>query len=314
LWVLGGNWLTPSESQPAEVLRAAIRCDGSLGEWITVKTLPRPAYAGVAGIIGDTLLVVGGEDDVKGPTFADFADYATFDSNGGLGPFLRTAADASAGQISRTGAASDGTTMVVGGGYLPLTSGGVPSTDDGGPPVTAAVTQWTLKNGVPSYVSVPPMPVALSRGGAAIFGNTLFVMGYAGGGGGVILKRTLDAPTSAWTKVDAFADFDVPITSSSSAVLTVGAGSDDREITVRPFVAGTLGAPSAASFKLPEPAFMPSVVVARNRLYVIGGGDPAAGTKVASAPLTAKGDDLAGDFAPMTPLPKPRQRATAFAR
>lgn len=214
LYLAGG--FAPDGTEPSEVLRTPIHCDGTLGSWAVVGTLPRSAVIPIVAVLGDTMLFVGGQHSTGGSPFADGFDSAKFDPQGRLPAFLRRPATTDQSHVWRAQFASNGSTLVV--------AGGEGERDGGNGPLTT-VTKWRMEgSGVATPSAGEPLPRPISRGGAAMIGDTLFVFargaapdGDAGSTNGAIY-RLRSAPVSTWENLGAFEDFDFTTAASATAI------------------------------------------------------------------------------------------------
>jgi hypothetical protein len=90
LYVVGGNALDDAGSWLGEIeqiLRAEVRCDGSLGPWaVDPVVLPLTFTRGAGGVVGDTVVLVDGYRE-RGPPLAKSVLTAGRNDAGGLAPF-----------------------------------------------------------------------------------------------------------------------------------------------------------------------------------------------------------------------------------
>ena len=92
LYIVGGV-LADSTTEPTDIIRIPIHCDGSLGVAVTLPTtIPRSFIWGGAATLDDHVVLFGGSHDTGGPPLAKQAYVASRQPDGTLGAFLPTPA------------------------------------------------------------------------------------------------------------------------------------------------------------------------------------------------------------------------------
>jgi hypothetical protein len=260
LWVVAGYDPTSNAGQTS-ILRAPLHCDGSLDAFMPVSTtVPNPGTRGAGALLGDTVLLVGGQR-ASGATDGR-ADYAFFDAKGDLGPFTAVAAPQAA--TFRPSFASDPTHLVV--------AGGLGSTG-------SRASLWTLEGGALTVAELPAMPVPLAQGTGMVQGDTAILTGLSGDGGtSPLLETSTSTPLAGWTRaLDIPQTFDCGSAATDTAIFVasgyIGSIANELDVTVFKVTGGAFGQPLTFSHVLPAGSYLPGVAIARGHLYVVGGTD-----------------------------------------
>lgn len=300
LYVMGGQSDYNGFTEPDEVLRATIQCDGRLRDWKPTVKLPRTSAGAAGGMIGDAAIYVGGQHSTGGANFTDDVVSAPF-VGAVMQPFFP--AGKAPNTFWRAMFGGNGASFFVAGGENNV---------DGGLNVQTAVTTWKVGvGGEPVIDGKPPqLPTGLSRGVGVMIGDTMIVIA-----GHVYTAKATD---TSWRDTNVlYPDFDFAAATDGTYVFLVP-GSNGPGPIVKFTVAG--GAPSSiTSTGQPGPAYLfgPTAVAFRGYLYIIGGLDSDAGPAGPAVNVYSARIKEGGNLEKLsleTPLPVGHILAVAFVR
>jgi hypothetical protein len=284
-----------------DILRAPIRCDGSLAPFQVVPTkLPTPGtIRGAGALLGDTLVLLGGFTDPDN-LLTPLVRYASFDSAGQLSAFNSVSvAEAS---TFRPTYFSDGTHLVVA----------------GGDPNSTVATLWTVQGGKPAAAALPALLAPAGRGAGIIASDKVTVIGAPTGDSGTspVWQTSLSSP-GVWKDLGSTGYlFDCGSAATDKALFIAsgyfGVGAD-RDVTVLQQSATAFAPPIPHHNVLPAGSYVSAAAISNGFIYVVGGSDA---KDVSFGALTPAGDDLASSdpFALGPPLPTPRLGPIVFVR
>jgi hypothetical protein len=286
LLVLGGFNTDDSGanlSEAADIVSAPLRCDGSLGSWITLPVeLPFTLVQGAVGVIDDHVIVLDGEHSTGGGNFANTVWVAGRAANGSLMDFVSfTVPDlVPRFRVAYTQTQSE---LIVLGGQGP--SGPIDS-----------IETVTLDGGVPSVIARGPMNALRARFAASYINGHVITMS---GDGIALADVAADGDIANWRTVDGGReDLDVTSVVSDNRVYFVGGNSADTTLTIATVSGGSV---SLGPATLPQ-SFSATVSVASNGYaYFVSG---SLGPTVLRGMLTESG---ISDLAPLATLPTPRK-------
>ena len=259
LYVMGGQSTyntSPGYSEPLDVLRATIQCDGHLRDWKTQVRLPRSSVGGAGGLLGDNAFYLGGQHSTGGENFTLKVAYAPF-AGGVLQKFF-TATAMSPLPFWHAMYGSNGSSFFVAGGENYLSGGMNPQT---------MVTTWKIGDGGEPVISgnPPQLPMGLSRGAGVMVGDTMVVIA-----GHVYTAKATDA---TWRDTNVtYTQTDFTAATDGTSVFLVPGSSGNAAIAS--FAVKSGAATAITDTGQPGPTLVnPAAVAFHGYLYIIGGLD-----------------------------------------
>ena len=271
LYVIGGAVQTEDggSTEAETMLRAPIRCDGSLGGWVVYRRMPRGMQYPAVGVLGDRLVIAGGFSDLPkalvstiytfdhGPD-GGLSDYTPRDATG-LTPRWRSAFAVAAGELVLLGGRDINNNVVSRVETLQL---------DGDTPIVKARAEMDQQR---------------ERFAAASVGDRIVVQGDPGGIAGAVVSG--DGDVTGWKTLSSAPNFDGLALVDGTTVYFVGGYSDSKAVSIgTPTTAGDYSIVPGA--RLDEDIAAAAAVTSGGRFYIVSG---SLGRRVVSGTFSTSG-------------------------